>query len=129
QAGGTSHYDAERVAGTLVEEINPNVAHLAVSTKEAVGFQSRGGLTVHDYLTYPLTGQREGLPVVVLVHDGPHRRDAMDFDAEAQFLANRGYLVFQLNYRGSAGYGKKFWAAGFKEWGGKIQADMIDGVT
>src|SRR5690606_26332287 len=64
-----------------------------------------------------------------LVHDGPYRRETSSFDAEVQFLANRGYLVFQLNYRGSAGYGKKFWAAGFKEWGGKIQADMIDGVT
>lgn len=129
RAGGIYHYDAERDAATLLEEINPKLADLALSPKEAVGFQSRDGLTLHGYLTYPLTGQREGLPVVVLVHDGPHRRDAMDFDAEAQFLANRGYLVFQLNYRGSAGYGKKFWAAGFKEWGGKIQADMIDGVT
>src|SRR5690606_7130465 len=128
-AGGIYHYDVQRDTAELLEEMKPKLAAVSLSPKEPVGFQSRDGLTLHGYLTFPLTGKREGLPVVVLVHDGPYRRETSDFDAEVQFLANRGYLVFQLNYRGSAGYGKKFWAAGFKEWGGKIQADMIDGVT
>ncbi len=128
-AGGIYHYDALKDTAELLEEMNPKLLTATLSPKETVSFQSRDGLTLHGYLTYPLTGKREKLPVVVLVHDGPNRRETSNFDAEVQFLANRGYLVFQLNYRGSAGYGKKFWTAGFKEWGGKIQADMIDGVT
>lgn len=128
-AGGIYHYDAVEDAVELLEEMNPKLATATLSPKESISFQSRDGLSLSGYLTYPQTGQREGLPIVVLVHDGPYRREESSFDAEVQFLANRGYLVFQLNYRGSAGFGKKFWAAGFKEWGGKIQADMIDGVT
>src|SRR5690606_13966402 len=128
-AGRIYHYNVLNDKAELLEEMNPKLSTATLSPKEAVSFQSRDGLTLHGYLTYPLIGKRERLPVVVLVHDGPYRRETSSFDAEVQFLANRGYLVFQLNYRGSAGYGKKFWAAGFKEWGGKIQADMIDGVT
>ena len=128
-AGGIYHYNVLADTAELLEEMNPKLSTASLSPKETVSFQSRDGLTLHGYLTYPLTQKKEKLPVVVLVHDGPYRRETSNFDAEVQFLANRGYLVFQLNYRGSAGYGKKFWAAGFKEWGGKIQADMIDGVT
>lgn len=128
-AGGIYYYDVLGNTATLLEEMNPKLSDVTLSAKEPVSFQSRDGLTLHGYLTYPQTGRRKQLPVVVLVHDGPYRREKSRFDAEVQFLANRGYLVFQLNYRGSSGYGKKFWAAGFKEWGGKIQADMIDGVT
>ena len=128
-AGGIYHYDVQRDSVTLLEETNPKLTAEALAPKEAVSFQCRDGLTLHGYLTYPTRDNRKNLPVVVLVHDGPYRRESRDFDAEVQFLVNRGYLVFQLNYRGSAGYGKKFWSAGFKEWGGKIQSDMIDGVT
>lgn len=128
-AGGIYYYDTQQNKTELLEEMNPQLAAVALSPKEPVRFQSRDGLTLPGYLTYPGVGKRKNLPVVVLVHDGPNRRETSDFDAEVQFLANRGYLVFQLNYRGSAGYGKQFWAAGFKEWGGKIQADIIDGVT
>src|SRR5690606_4314579 len=122
-------YDAATNEVRLLTEVNPKLTHAVLSPKEPISFQSRDGLTLHGYLTYPPNRRRESLPVVVLVHDGPNRRESVDFDAEVQFLANRGYLVFQPNYRGSSGYGKKFWAAGFKEWGGKIQSDIIDGVT
>src|SRR5690606_10578932 len=128
-AGGIYFYDAATNEVRLLTEVNPKLTHAVLSSKEPISFQSRDGLTLHGYLTYPPNRRRESLPVVVLVHDGPNRRESVDFDAEVQFLANRGYLVFQPNYRGSSGYGKKFWAAGFKEWGGKIQADIIDGVT
>lgn len=128
-AGGIYFYDAATNEVRLLTEVNPKLTHAVLSPKEPISFQSRDGLTLHGYLTYPPNRRRESLPVVVLVHDGPNRRESVDFDAEVQFLANRGYLVFQPNYRGSSGYGKKFWAAGFKEWGGKIQSDIIDGVT
>ena len=128
-AGGIYYYDLKRDTAELLVETNSQLDAANLSPKEPVSFQSRDGLTLQGYLTYPLHRSRKHLPVVVLVHDGPYRRESSDFDAEVQFLANRGYLVFQLNYRGSIGYGKKFWLAGFKEWGGKIQSDIIDGVT
>lgn len=127
--GGIYHYDVKKNKAVLLSEINPKLADAKLSPKQAINFQSRDGLTLHGYLTYPAGEVSNELPVVVLVHDGPYRRETANYDPEVQFLANRGYLVFQLNYRGSSGYGKKFWAAGFKQWGGKIQTDIIDGVT
>ncbi|KGE15637.1 alpha/beta hydrolase family protein [Sphingobacterium deserti] len=128
-AGGIYYYDVQSKKTQLLAELNPKLAKAELSPKQPIRYQSRDGLTINGYLTYPRTQARKDLPVVVLVHDGPNRRESVDFDAEVQFLANRGYLVFQLNYRGSVGYGKQFWTAGFKEWGGKIQSDIIDGVT
>ncbi len=61
-------------------------------------------------------------------HGGPDSRNSWGYNSEVQFLANRGYAVFQVNYRGSKGYGKKFWIAGFKQWGGEMQNDITDGV-
>ncbi len=77
-----------------------------------------------------LTGKEKakGLPLVVLPHGGPHARDTMEFNYQAQFLANRGYGVFQPNFRGSTGYGQRFMEAGYGEWGGKMQDDITDGV-
>lgn len=112
----------------LLSEENPKLADLAFNPMEEVSFLARDGQQINAFLTYPKE-QRANCPVVVLVHDGPNRRTEWGFDPEVQFLANRGYAVFQINYRGSTGYGKKFWTAGFKEWGGKIQTDITDGVA
>ncbi|MFD2968384.1 S9 family peptidase [Sphingobacterium bambusae] len=128
-AGGIYYFNVKKQKADLLVDINPKLLKAKLSPKQSMRYQSRDGLTIHGFLTYPNTDERKDLPVVVLVHDGPNRRESVDFDAEVQFLANRGYLVFQLNYRGSVGYGRKFWTAGFKEWGGKIQSDIIDGVT
>jgi dipeptidyl aminopeptidase/acylaminoacyl peptidase len=62
------------------------------------------------------------------IHGGPWARDNWGFNPEVQFLVNRGYAVLQVNYRGSTGYGRKFWEASFKEWGKKMQDDVSDGV-
>ena len=70
-----------------------------------------------------------GLPTVLNVHGGPWARDSWGFDPEAQWLANRGYLCVQVNYRGSTGYGKAFVNAGDREWGGKMQDDLTDAVA
>ncbi len=93
-----------------------------------VTYQTRDGLTIHGYLTLPKGSEGKKLPVVVNPHGGPWARDSWGFNQEAQFLANRGYAVFQMNFRGSTGYGKKFWMASFKEWGKKMQDDITDGV-
>jgi dipeptidyl aminopeptidase/acylaminoacyl peptidase len=85
-------------------------------------------MIIHGYLTLPRTEGTQYLPVVVNPHGGPWARDVWGFNPEVQFLANRGYAVFQVNYRGSTGYGRKFWEAGFKQWGRKMQDDITDGV-
>lgn len=112
----------------LLNELSPwlNPGHLA--EMKPVQFQSRDGLTIHGYLTLPPGRDPKNLPLVVNPHGGPWFRDTWGFNAEVQFLANRGYAVFQPNFRGSTGYGKKFWMASFKQWGGTMLNDVTDGV-
>jgi dipeptidyl aminopeptidase/acylaminoacyl peptidase len=93
-----------------------------------ISYQSRDGLTIHGYLTLP-HGAGKNLPLVVNPHGGPWHRDEWGYNPEVQFLANRGYAVLQMNFRGSTGYGRKFWEASFKEWGKKMQDDISDGVA
>jgi dipeptidyl aminopeptidase/acylaminoacyl peptidase len=93
-----------------------------------VSYTSRDGITIHGYLTLPKGIEEKKIPVVVNPHGGPWARDGWYFNPEVQFLANRGYAVLQMNFRGSTGYGKKFWEASFKEWGKKMQDDITDGV-
>jgi len=99
-----------------------------LSTMKPIEYQARDGLTIHGYLTLPLGHEPKNLPVVINPHGGPWHRDSWTFIPEIQFLANRGFAVMQMNFRGSTGYGRKFWEAGFKEWGGKMQDDITDGV-
>ncbi len=94
-----------------------------------ISYTARDGLTIHGYLTLPHGVPAEKLPTVLVVHGGPWGRDSWLFDPEAQWLANRGYAVLQVNFRGSAGYGKAFLNAGNREWGGKMHDDLIDGVN
>jgi dipeptidyl aminopeptidase/acylaminoacyl peptidase len=96
--------------------------------QKPIAFQSRDGLTINGYLTLPKGMEPKKLPVVVNPHGGPWARDSWGFNPEIQFLANRGYAVLQLNFRGSTGYGKKFWQASFKQWGKTMQDDITDGV-
>jgi dipeptidyl aminopeptidase/acylaminoacyl peptidase len=78
------------------------------------------------YLTLPPGIEPKNLPAVLLVHGGPWARDAWGFDGTAQFLANRGYAVLQVNFRGSTGYGREFWEKSFKQWGKAMQDDLTD---
>ena len=93
-----------------------------------VEYQARDSVTIHGYLTLPKGRDPKRLPVVVNPHGGPWARDEWGFNPEVQFLANRGYAVFQTNYRGSTGYGRHFWELGFKQWGGTMQDDITDGT-
>ncbi len=93
-----------------------------------IRFTSRDGLTIHGYLTLPLGAESTNLPMVVHPHGGPWHRDSWGFDPEVQFLANRGYAVLQMNFRGSTGYGRRFWEASFGQWGLTMQDDVTDGV-
>ncbi|MHB1176731.1 MAG: S9 family peptidase [Daejeonella sp.] len=115
---------------TLVKlsDVNPSLNVDDMAEMRPVTYQTRDGLTVDGYLTLPLGGKTTNLPVVVVPHGGPDFRNSWGYNSEVQFLANRGYAVFQVNFRGSKGYGKKFWISGFKEWGGKMQDDITDGI-
>jgi dipeptidyl aminopeptidase/acylaminoacyl peptidase len=95
---------------------------------EPISYKARDGLDIHGYITYPVGKKRTNLPLVLLVHPDPFTRDYWGFNPEAQWLANRGYVCLQVNYRGSRGYGKSFSNAGNKEWGGRMQDDLVDGV-
>src|SRR5258708_789478 len=91
-------------------------------------YTSRDGLKVHGYLTLPKGSEAKKLPVIVNPHGGPWARDVWGWNPEVQMLANRGYAVLQMNFRGSTGYGRSFRQASFKEWGKKMQDDITDGV-
>ena len=93
-----------------------------------ISFEARDGLTIPAYLTTPQGEKAENLPTVVFPHGGPHLRDLWGYNYFAQFLASRGYAVFQPNFRGSSGYGIGFENAGKKNWGLKMQDDVTDGV-
>lgn len=117
--------------GTVTElfKARPALKEELLTPMEPISFKSRDGLTIHGYLTCPKNASRSNLPLVLYVHGGPHARDSWGFNSSAQWLANRGYAVLQVNYRGSLGYGKKFVLASQKEWGGKMHDDLIDAVN
>jgi len=121
-------YDPKQQKLTKIGDTNPAIKPEELCAMKPVSFKARDGLVINGYLTIPQGKGKTNLPVVVMPHDGPWRRDSWGYSAEVQFLANRGYAVFQLNYRGSTGYGKAFYSAGFKQVGGKIQDDITDGV-
>ncbi len=101
----------------------------ALASMEPIRYASSDGLEIPAYLTMPLGGETENLPVVVLVHGGPKGpRDGWGYNALVQFLANRGYAVLQPNFRASGGYGKKFLNAGDLQWGKLMQDDITWGV-
>lgn len=93
-----------------------------------ISFTARDGLTLHGYLTLPVGSDGRNVPLIVSPHGGPQARDAWGFQSDVQFLANRGFAVLQVNFRGSTGYGLNFMKAGFREWGRKMQDDLTDGV-
>jgi len=102
----------------------------------SVIIKSRDGLDLMSYCTLPLESDPDGdghpnrpLPLVLLVHGGPWLRDNWGYNPIHQWLANRGYAVLSINFRGSTGFGKSFMNAGNLEWGGKMQDDLIDGAN
>jgi len=130
-AGPVSYFAYDRAAGTgsFLFENRPELSRYELAAMEPFSFTARDGLEVHGYVTFPPGEGRSGLPAVLNVHGGPWVRDAWGFDPVAQWLANRGYLCVQVNYRGSTGYGKAFVNAGDREWGGKMQDDLSDAVA
>jgi len=121
-------YDKATKKLELLADVSPWLAASELADMKPVKYKSRDGLEINGYLTLPKGVPAKNLPVVVNVHGGPWARDGWGFNPEVQFLANRGYAVFQPNFRGSTGYGRKFWEASFKQWGRAMQDDITDGV-
>ena len=124
------YYDIERDMLTKLADLSPWLNPDDMAEMQPISYQSRDGLTIHGYLTLP-TNYKKGdkIPVVVHPHGGPWVRDYWGFSSQIQYLANKGYAVFQMNYRGSTGYGRKFWEISFKQWGKTMQDDITDGVN
>jgi dipeptidyl aminopeptidase/acylaminoacyl peptidase len=125
-----SYYLYQRAGDRLTKlaDRNPWLDERDLAPMKPISYTSRDGLTIHGYLTLPLGVAPRHLPVVVNPHGGPWARDQWGFNPEVQFLANRGYAVLQVNFRGSTGYGRKFFESSFKQWGRTMQDDVSDGV-
>jgi len=119
-------YDRGSRKSELLFEMRPALAQYRLAKMRTVSFRARDGLALQGYLTMPL-GLEKRAPTILLVHGGPYTRDRWGYHPLVQWLANRGYAVLQINYRGSLGYGKRFLNAGDREWGGKMHDDLIDG--
>jgi dipeptidyl aminopeptidase/acylaminoacyl peptidase len=126
-----SYYFYNAITGKLdkLAEVSPKLNEAEMAEMKPITYTSRDGLTIHGYLTIPQGSAGKNLPVVVNPHGGPWHRDGWGFNPEVQLLANRGYAVFQMNFRGSTGYGRAFWQSSFKQWGQTMQNDITDGVN
>ncbi|WP_395338294.1 alpha/beta hydrolase family protein [Ningiella sp. W23] len=127
-----SYYLYDRKNNKL-EMLFGNMSHIQqahLSESRPFTFDASDGMEIHGYITYPVS-MKEGdkVPLVTLVHGGPHGpRDWWRFDRQVQMLANEGYAVVQVNFRGSGGYGLNYMQAGYGEWGRRIQQDIIEGT-
>jgi dipeptidyl aminopeptidase/acylaminoacyl peptidase len=121
-------YDRDTDKLEKLAERSPWLKEEQMAEMTHVEYKARDGLMIHGYLTLPPGTASRDLPLVVIPHGGPSSRVSWGYRAEAQFLANRGAAVLQPNFRGSTGYGKTFWQAGFKQWGKNMQNDITDGV-
>ena len=128
-------YDRDTGSVTKLFDQRPQLANAPLQPMWPVEIRARDGLTLVSYLTLPPGSDSnndgipdEPVPMVLNVHGGPWARDAYGFNPEHQWLANRGYAVLSVNYRGSTGFGKKFVNAGDREWAGKMHQDLLDAV-
>jgi dipeptidyl aminopeptidase/acylaminoacyl peptidase len=126
--GVTYFYDHEKGESRQLFRPYPHLDPATLAPMTPVTIASRDGLSLHSYLTLPVGVEPAGLPLVLVVHGGPWHRDSWGFDPSVQLLANRGYAVLQVNFRGSTGYGKAFTKAAIGEFAGKMHDDLIDAV-
>ena len=123
------YYDLDKNKLIELGQVSPWLNEEDMCEMKPIHYKSRDGLIINGYLTLPNGTNGENLPVVVNPHGGPWHRDSWGYNSEVQFLANRGFAVFQMNFRGSTGYGREFWEKSFKQWGKSMQDDISDGVN
>lgn len=121
-------YDAKADSFTLFSKARPDIDPAKMSAHRPFSFKARDGLTIHGYVTVPKDAKGP-VPMLVNPHGGPYGvRDSWGYSADHQFFASRGIATIQVNYRGSGGYGRSFYQAGFKKWGREMQNDLTDAV-
>lgn len=128
-------YDRNERSLKILASARPALVGAPLPKMHSRVIEARDGLKLVSYLTLPKASDPDGngvpdkpLPMVLMVHGGPWYRDAFAYSPPAAWLANRGYAVLSVNFRGSTGFGKAFINAGDKEWGGKMHDDLVDGV-
>ncbi|MBG6081410.1 alpha/beta hydrolase family protein [Rubrivivax gelatinosus] len=126
--GARSLYDVRSGKLTKLADAAPWIKPEQMAEMKPVRYTARDGLSIPAYLTLPAGREPKNLACVVNPHGGPWARDSWGFNPEVQFLANRGYCVLQMNFRGSTGFGRQFWEASFGQWGLKMQDDISDGA-
>jgi dipeptidyl aminopeptidase/acylaminoacyl peptidase len=128
---GSFHaYDVAAANSQLIGRVNPRVTDDQLGKMQAISYTARDGLPIRGYLTLPPRLEAGSKPpLIVYPHGGPEARSAETYDITVQFLATRGYAVFQPNFRGSSGYGKAFAEAGQRQFGKAMQTDIADGVN
>jgi dipeptidyl aminopeptidase/acylaminoacyl peptidase len=122
-------FDRSTGKGTFLFAHKPGLERYTLAPMEPFSLTARDGLALHGYLTFPPGSDRSRVATVLFVHGGPWARDEWGFSPDPQWLANRGYLCVQVNYRGSTGYGKEFLNAGDREWGARMHDDLLDTVA
>lgn len=129
--GAYYFYNVQEDKPRLLAETAPWLREEDLVEMHPVCYTTRDGLEIEAYLSLPhgyTPDTAKGLPTIINPHGGPWARDKWGFSSETQFLCNRGYAVFQMNFRGSTGYGRRFLEAGYKQWGRAMQDDITDGV-
>ncbi|HSN50085.1 MAG TPA: prolyl oligopeptidase family serine peptidase, partial [Bacteroidales bacterium] len=124
-------YDRTGDKLTKIVDVAPWLKEDELAKMEPISYTTKDNMKIQGYLTLPVGYTMEtakNLPVVVNPHGGPWARDSWGFNPEVQLLANRGYAVLQVNFRGSTGYGKRFWESSFKKWGQSMQEDVSEGA-
>jgi dipeptidyl aminopeptidase/acylaminoacyl peptidase len=120
-------YNKEQGELKYLSSTFPNIKSKELSKMLPFNFKARDGVELHGYLTLPKGKESKNLPLIVNPHGGPHGpRDRWGYNPEIQLLANRGYAVLQVNFRGSGGYGRKFEESGYEKWGREMQDDVTD---
>ncbi|HEY7640412.1 MAG TPA: S9 family peptidase [Steroidobacteraceae bacterium] len=126
--GAYYYFDSTAGVMNLLARPYEKMKDKKLASVESVTYAARDGLQIPAYVTMPYGVDAKNLPLIIMPHGGPYIRDDWEYDTWAQFLANRGYLVLQPNFRGSTGYGKDFVAKGDGQWGRAMQDDLDDGV-
>ena len=126
--GPTAYYSYDRATkhGRFLFVSRPALQNYQLASMQPITFTASDGLPIRGYLTLPVGVPPKNLPMVLYVHGGPWGRDIWGYSGSVQWLANRGYAVLQVNFRGSTGYGKAFLNAGNRQWAGTMHQDLID---
>ncbi len=122
-------YDVHQDQLEKIADVSPWLDEADMAPMHPIQYQARDGVTIHGYLTLPAQYEAGSkIPIVINPHGGPWARNQWGYNPELQLLASQGYGVLQMNFRGSVGYGRKFWELSFKQWGATMQDDITDGV-